>query len=105
MSEGWNIDPWGVHTRIKDNVDGVLVETYHDVEPILEANVDDYNSGRDGYTPSRALKKIAEIPLGVWQLWMDRYGVDALNPNHREAVRRLLNSNEWRKLRTAPGRL
>ena len=98
-------DGWGVHTTIRDNVDGVLVETVQDVEPILEANKDAYNSGRDGYTPSRAMKKVAEIPLVVYQMWMDKYGIDALKKDHAPAVKRLLNSSEWRHLRTAPGRL
>ena len=95
-------EDWGVHTRMFDNVDGVAVETVQDVEPILEANKADFNSGR---TPSGALKKIAEIPLVVYQMWRDMYGIDALDPNHKSAVRRLLNSSDWRHLRTAPGRL
>ena len=98
-------DGWGVHTIIRDNVHGVLVETVQDVEPILEANKDAYNSGRDGYTPSRAMKKVGEIPFVVYELWLNAHGVDALNKNHWPAVRRLLNSSEWRHLRTAPGQL
>ena len=97
-------EDWGVHTRMFDNVDGVAVETVQDVEPILEANKADFNSG--GHTsPTGALKKIAEIPLVVYQMWRDMYGIDALDPNHRPAVRRLLNSSDWQHLRTAPGRL
>ena len=98
-------EDWGVHTRMFDNVDGVAVETVQDVEPILEANKAEINSGLSGYTPSGALKKVAEIPLVVYQMWLNMYGIDALNPNHKSAVRRLLNSSEWRHLRTAPGRL
>ena len=96
-------EDWGVQTIIRDNVDGVAIETIQDVDPILDANKSDYNSGRDGYTPSRALKKVAEIPLVVYQMWMDKYGIDALKKDHAPAVKRLLNSSEWRHLRTAPG--
>ena len=98
-------EDWGVHTRMFDNVDGVAVETTQDVEPILEANKEAINSGLSGYTPSGALKKVAVIPLVVYQMWRDMYGIDALDPNHKSAVRRLLSSSEWRHLRTAPGRL
>lgn len=94
-----------ITTIIRDNVDGVLVERVQDVEPFLDANKADYNSGRSGYTPSRAMKHVASIPPIVAELWMNRYGVDVFNKDHAGAVRRLLNSNEWRYLRTSPGRL
>jgi len=99
------VDEWGMRTRIFDDVDGVGVKTSQDVEPILEANKDSYNSGRDGFTPSRAMKKVAEIPLVVAEKWRNEYGIDVLDKDHAPAVRRLLNSSEWLYLRTAPGRL
>lgn len=95
----------GIKTIIRDNVDGVLVERVQDVEPFLDANKADYNSGATGYTRSRAMKHVASIPPIVAELWLNTYGVDVFNKNHTEAVRRLLNSNEWRYLRTSPGRL
>ena len=39
------------------------IETVQNVTPILEANAADYNSGNDGYTPSRDMRKVASIPL------------------------------------------
>jgi hypothetical protein len=99
------VDDWGVHTIIKDDVDGVAVKTVQDVEPILDANKEAYNSGRSGYTPSGAMKKVGEIPFVVYEMWLREYGIDALNKDHWPAVRRLLNSSEWRHLRTAPGQL
>jgi hypothetical protein len=99
------IDEWGIHTIISDDVDGVAVKTVQDVEPILDANKEAYNSGRDGYTPSRAMKKVGEIPFVVAEMWMRVYGVDVFNKDHIPAVRRLLNSSDWRHLRTAPGQL
>ena len=99
------VDDWGVQQHFFDNVDGVGIRTVQDVEPILDANKEAFNSGRDGYTPSRSMKKIGEIPLVVYEMWLRQYGVDALNKDHWPAVRRLLNSSEWQYLRTAPGRV
>lgn len=99
------IEDWGVQTVFKDNVDNLAAFTTQDVEPILEANKADYNSGNKGVSQLGFMRKVGEIPFVVYQKWMDLYGVDALDKNHAPAVKRLLNSNEWRYLRTAPGRL
>jgi hypothetical protein len=100
-------DDWGVTSEIKDHPlgGGILVETKQEVAPILEANVAEYNSGNKGDTKLGWGRKVAEIPLGVVLKWKELYGVDCFNKNHAGAVRRLLNSNEWRYLRTAPGAL
>jgi hypothetical protein len=75
-----------------------------DVGPNLELNKALYNSG-DGYAPSRELRRAASIPMEVVEKWRNELGVNVFDPNHKEAVRRLLNSREYLYLRTAPGRL
>lgn len=75
-----------------------------DAGPVLEHNKA-LQTLNDGYSPSRELRRAASIPFIVVELWKNQYGVDVLNPDHREGVRRLLNSSEWAYLRTAPGRL
>lgn len=75
-----------------------------DVEPILEHNKA-LHALNDGYSPSREWRRAASIPLAVVEKWKNELGVDLFNPDHRPAVRRLLNSNEYAFLRTAPGRL
>ena len=89
--------------RFVDNIDGVAMLAEQDVEPILDSNKAEYNSGIDGWTPSRDMRKVAEIPLIVAEIWRNTLGVDVFDPNHAPAVSRLLNSSEWRYLRTAPG--
>jgi hypothetical protein len=95
-----------IHTRfVTDPMTGDLtVHRTADVEPILEANKALAASG-DGYSPSRELRRAASIPMAVIEKWKNELGVDVFNPDHRPAVRRLLNSNEYAFLRTAPGRL
>lgn len=78
------------------------IETRQDVAPILDNNKRQWNDG-DGYTPSREMRKIAEIPLVVLEKWKNELGIDWTNKNHAPAVRRLLNDPDWRYLRTAPG--
>ena len=94
-----------IKTRLVEDSDGsLIVHREADVEPLLEANKALYVSG-DGYTPSREMRRAASIPLAIVEKWKNELGVDVLNPDHLPAVRRLLNSNEYLYLRTAPGRL
>lgn len=94
-----------ITTRFVEDGDGSLVvHREADVEPILELNKALLASG-DGYTPSRELRRAATIPLAVIEKWRNELGVDVFNPDHIGAVRKLLNSNEYAHLRTAPGRL
>ena len=106
MSKGRLIDSDGTVSTFfhyDDMEDRTFIETVQDVEPIL-----DYNKALqtwdDGYSPTRELRRVASIPVVVIEQWL-REGIDVFNPDHKEAVRRKLNSNEWRHLRTAPGRL
>lgn len=76
------------------------VRTTQDVEPILDLNKALQTDG-DGYSKSRELRHYASIPLVVAEKWMNEHGVDVFNPNHKPAVRRLLESNEYSYLRTS----
>lgn len=94
-----------IHTRLVDDGDGsLIVHREADVEPLLEANKA-LSTLNDGYSPSRELRRAASIPMVIIEKWKNELGVDVFNPDHREAVRRLLNSSEYLYLRTAPGRL
>jgi hypothetical protein len=90
---------------VEDPMSGDLtVIRTSDVEANLDINKALY-SHNDGYSPSRELRRAASIPMSIVEKWKDERGVDVFNPDHREAVRRLLNSSEYLYLRTAPGRL
>lgn len=81
----------------------LVVKTSEDVTDQLDFNKHLFNSG-DGYSPSRELRRVASIPNSVVEMWMNLYGVNVFDKDHAPAVKRLLNSNEWQWLRTAPGR-
>lgn len=82
----------------------LTVHRGEDVEANLEVNKALYTSG-DGYSPSREMRRAASIPMSIVEKWKNELGVDVFNQDHKEAVRRLLNSSEYLYLRTAPGRL
>lgn len=97
-----------------DSVDGVstfagyddgkiIVKREQDVEAILNHNKA-LATDSDGYSQSRDLRRVASIPLAVVEQWRLE-GVDIMDPNCKEEVRRRLNSSENLYFRTAPGRL
>lgn len=79
------------------------LQATQDVQPILDANKADQTFNPSGYSPSRELKHVARIPLVVAEKWLNDYGVDVLNPDHKPAVRKLLNDRDWLFLRTGNG--
>ena len=81
------------------------IQTVQDVEPILERNKALQNESDKGWSRSREWRRAASIPNVVALQWMKQYGVNIWDKNHARAVKRLLNSSEWRWLRTAPGKL
>lgn len=88
-----------------DHADGSMA---FQVTADVTANIEDnkrLQTLNDGYSPSRDLRRVASIPLAVAVEWHDRYGVDVLNKDHTEAVKRLLRDPDWRHLRTSPGRI
>lgn len=79
-----------------------MLETVHDVEPILEANravrIEDerLRPGRMG-----DMFRVASIPNGVAHKWLIEKGLNIHDRNHWPAVKKLLNDPEWRYLRTS----
>lgn len=45
---------------------------------------------------------VAKVPSIVILKWITEHGVDLFNPDHKEGVRRLLNSSEYAYLKRAP---
>lgn len=85
-----------------DDEDGVLVRYEQDpiaLKAILDANK---RSQNEDFDRRSNMWHAAHIPIGVMYEWKVKYGVDAWNtsdPDQKKAVRRLLNSDEYRYLR------
>lgn len=88
--------------------DTLHVNRVQDVEPILEANKTDYINAKE--LSSQRYKKpmvhAARIPLIVIEQWM-KIGVNIFDPSPemKKKVRNLLNSPEWKYLKTIPGKI
>lgn len=76
-----------------------VIESRQDIQSILDANKEAQNhcnpNNADG-----SMRLAARIPFIVITKWRNEHGVDFWNPDHQDAVDRLLNSSEWRWLRT-----
>lgn len=55
----------------------------------------DQNKRIEGTGMGKDMRLAASVPPEVQLEWMTKYGVNMFDPNHKEAVRRLLNSNEY----------
>ena len=95
-----------IDTRFDVDCDGNLIvhRIDEDISPVLDLNHALRTSG-DGYTPSRDLRYVAQIPPIVIEIWRNQYGLNVHDPNDRKMINRLLNSNEFYKLRTSEGRI
>ena len=85
--------------------DTTVIETVQDVAPVLERNKALQNADDGGWSPTRELRRAASIPDILVLKWRNEEGIDVFDPNHWPAVKRKLNSSEYRWLRTAPGTL
>jgi len=94
-----------ITTRLEEDSDGsLIVHREADVEAILESNKALAASG-DGYTPSRDLRRAATVPNAIFEKWKNELGIDYADKNDWPKIMALLDSNEYRFLRTAPGTL
>ena len=96
------VGPIQVHHSNGEN--GMTIQTIQNVAPILEANKRERQSGHDGYTPSRDLKKVASIPLIEVHRLLQK-GIDIFNPDDWEKVTSMLDSPDWQAFRTSSGRI
>jgi hypothetical protein len=92
----------GITTWYHPQHDGTFViETRQDVEPILETNkATQIHHGKN--TRGKDIFPAAKIPIVVQYEWLKRYGIRSVfDEEYWPLIRRLLNSNEWRYLRTS----
>jgi hypothetical protein len=95
----------GVISRFHADGDKFHIQYTQDVEPIIEANKIAQQASNNGYSPSKDLKHVASIPVGVILVWMERYGVDYATATDMEFIKKRLNDPDWKHLRTGSGRI
>lgn len=79
------------------------IEHVADVEPVLDLNKRFQSDNPRGLSVTREWKHVAEIPAIIVERWINEYGVDPTDGHHNDLLKRLLNSNEWRWLRSSEG--
>lgn len=84
--------------------DKTTLETVQDVSPILKANAIARNSGRDGYTPSRDLKHVANIPnVTITELY--KRGINIMSNADWPKIAAMLDDNDFIAFRTSGGKI
>jgi hypothetical protein len=79
-----------IHTTFADApIDAVLDLNHH------------LQNENDGWSPSKEWRRAGSIPIAVIHDWYVKEGIDVFNKDHWPAVRKKLNSSDFRKLRTA----
>lgn len=87
--------------------DTIIVRRYwysEDVNAILDANARQRLDAPLASERKPDIRQTARIPDIVHYEWLQKFGVRSWDPNHQKEVQRLLNSNEFSKLRTNSGR-
>ncbi len=70
---------------------------------VLDDNKRLQNDGTNGWSPTREWKYVANIPNSVIHEWKVNRGIDVFDQNDWPKVRQLLNSSDYRHLRTSLG--
>jgi len=73
------------------------IEHIEDIQPLVDSNK---KLQENDHLMTDELRLSARIPTSVYYEWKNKFGVDVFNPNHKEGVKRLLNSADYRYLKT-----
>jgi|TARA_B100001105_G_scaffold252315_1_gene243767 hypothetical protein len=91
-------------TTFEEEQDGTVHLTKHmDVEPILKINKEEYHSGANNNTSSVFGRKVASIPVVVWQNWMKATNGEI--QNNPQLLSQYLNDPDNKFLRTHNSRV
>lgn len=108
MGESLGIDPLtGIETVHHYDHDTRItrIERVQNLEPILERNKELAKTEHQAIGIKRNWWHAGTIPNIIIEKWLNEFGIDFFNPDHWPAVKRLLNSPDWRYLRTGRGKL
>ena len=100
----FDYDPFtGIKTTwLEDPSTGEIALRYEaDVEPVLDDNKEaEASFSRTSRLPD--MLHVASIPPSVQLKWLVEKGVDIFNPDHKQAMGRLLDDPEWKHLKRVP---
>lgn len=92
----------GITEWFEPTDDGFNVISEQDPTAIIEMNKAKQNAGRAYYAADPDMWRVASIPVHVQYKWALDHGIDDITkPEHWPRIRALLNSSDWRYLKTA----
>lgn len=96
----------GVTTKghYDEHTDTLIVQRTADVTANIEQNKRLYNANYH-QTFTGDMHEVADIPCEIFDQWCREDGVNYLQPEHAQALKRKLNDPDNRFLRTMPGKL
>ena len=80
----------------------MAIEHIENIQPLIDSNK---KLQQHDHHIKDEFRLSARIPMTVYYEWKNKYGVDLFNPNHKEGVRKLINSPEYRYLKTTNRRI
>lgn len=84
-----------------DSTETTYIRYEQDVEPVLDDNrAAEASFSRTSRLPD--MVHVASIPPSIQMKWLVEKGVDIMNPDHKQAMAKLLDSSEWRYLKRVP---
>ena len=91
----------GVKTYLGGGDDDDTVLVKREFDPAATAAILDRNkaSQAESFDRRSDMWHAAHIPIQVMFEWLTKYGISVWNPHHEDAVKKLLNSDEYRYLR------
>lgn len=91
-----------IRTELIRHTNGDLTEfREQDVDPIRQQVLD--QQVHRGFSATRDLQHVAEIPLIIVEKWKNELGVDVFNKDHWPKVKRLLNDPDYRDFKITQG--
>lgn len=82
----------------------LVIETRQDEQPIVEYNKK-YQNEFDGYTPSRNMKHVGQVPLIFIHQWLMESGLRLGSVEFTNYMTRKLNDPDFRMFRTGLGEI
>ena len=73
------------------------IEHVENLQPLIDSNK---RLQQEDHKRADEMRLSARIPATVYYEWRNKFGVDLFNPDHKDGVRKLLNSPEYRYLKT-----
>jgi hypothetical protein len=101
------IQPDGIaeYFHCDDLTGRIVLERVQDAGPIFEQNRRLANEPGNGFSPSRELRLVAEVPENLMLLWESLFGISRHNRDHWPKIRQLCRDRDYRHVKACSGRI